>query len=70
MKKIEHKGFVIQQVPKMPSLYEIKFDGSGKLADALHGTFTTLALAQNRINLYVEGSLSKKVVKNETDRPS
>jgi hypothetical protein len=65
--KTEYRGFIIQSIPSLPNLFEIKFNGSGRLADALQGNFTTPLLARSRIDMYVEGVLPKKAVKNEAD---
>ena len=64
--KIEYMGFTVQPVDNMPTLYEIKFKGQGKLATALHGNFTTPTLAKNTIDVYLKGASSKKAVTNET----
>ena len=63
---MEYKGFTIQTVADMPTLYEIKFAGRGKLAAALEGSFTTPTLARSKIDLYLNSGGTKKVVSDET----
>ena len=60
MRTIEHRGFLVRSVDNLPNIYEIKFNGTGKVANALQGQFTTPVLAKFRIDQYLEGSLSKK----------
>ena len=60
--RFEHKGFYIQPVESMPSSYEIKFQGQGKLATALHGYYTSRSVAVKTIDTYLNGGLKKAVV--------
>lgn len=63
--RTEYMGFWVQPVENMPTIYEIKFQGSGRLAEALQGNFTSPTIAKNTIDLYLKGAHTKKAVKNE-----
>lgn len=58
---MKYKDFLITPVKHSPSLVEIKFDGSGKLADALTGFYTSSTAAKVQIDAYLEGRLGKRV---------
>lgn len=57
---MEYSGYTIQAYKPSPSLYEIKFDGSGKVADCLSGLFTSTGLAKQQIDAYLSGRLTKR----------
>lgn len=56
-----YKDYNIVPVKTSPSLYEIKFDGSGKVAECLHGFYTSVGLAKSQVDSYLEGRLTKRV---------
>lgn len=62
---MKYKDFLIIPASVSPNLVEIKFDGSGRVADALHGLFSSPTLAKERIDLYLTGNLPKRKAKND-----
>ncbi len=57
---MEYEGYKIKPAKAMPSLYEILFDGKGKVAKALEGLYTSKGAAILAIDKYLKlGSHAK-----------
>lgn len=57
---MKYRDFVIKPVKLSPNLVEICFDGSGRLADALVGYYSSAGVAKKQIDAYLEGRLERK----------
>lgn len=59
-----YKDYKIVPAKISPNLYEVQFDGAGKVADCLVGYYTSTGVASAKIDAYLDGRLSTKRVKN------
>lgn len=64
---LKHKDFIISSAAEMPAHYRISFDGTGRLADALQGYFTSVNICKERIDAYLSGRLGKRNAKTSTE---
>ena len=62
---MKYKDYLIVPSTVSPNLVEIKFDGSGRVAEALQGLFSSPTLAKDRIDFYLTGKLVKRSAKND-----
>lgn len=63
---MKYKDFIIQPASGSPNLVEIRFDGQGKLAEALTGFYSSSTVAKTRIDAYLEGRLGKRAKNAQT----
>ena len=62
---MKYKDFLIVPATISPNLVEIKFDGSGRVADSLQGLYSSKAAAMERIDNYLTGKVAKRGAKND-----
>lgn len=55
-----YQDYLISPSKMSPNLYEIKFNGSGKVAECLTGLFTSTGMAKEQIDAYLNGRLTKR----------